>query len=178
MKDKTALDDQVQISLGRGCAAESSLSITGRVRLELRGPDGKTKAVREMSNLVVTVGKEYILDVWEDHDSGAGAPPTAMTSMKLGTDGTAPAIGNTTVGAYIAGSVLSPFTSVTQNTSTQIRYVTDWPAGAALLNIVEAGIFNNVADNDTGTMLARTTFAVINKLAADTLSITWDIEIT
>ena len=62
--------------------------------------------------------------------------------------------------------------------SLQIRYITNWPAGAALMGIVEAGIFNNALNNDTGTMLARTTFAVVNKLVADTLEITWDIEIT
>jgi len=176
MRDKTTLSDRVQTSLKRGCPTQSSLSIIGHVRIALRGPDGEVKDTRQVSNLVVTTGKEYLLDLWQGHDSG-GALPTAMASMKLGTDATAPAVGNTTVGAYIAGSVLA-FASVTQNTSTQIQYVTSWPAGAALLGIVEAGIFDNGVDNDTGTMLARTTFAVINKLAADTLEITWDIEIT
>ena len=37
------------------------------------------------------------------------------------------------------------------------------------------GIFN---DDETGTMLCRTVFAVVNKAANDTLSVTWTVTIS
>jgi hypothetical protein len=69
-------------------------------------------------------------------------------------------------------------TSTTQVTTTvtgdAIQYVATFPAGSGTAALTEAGIFNAAS---VGTMMARTVFAVINKGALDTLTITWKITI-
>jgi len=56
----------------------------------------------------------------------------------------------------------------------QIVYSATFPAGVATGAVVEAGIFNAAA---AGTMFCRTTFAVKNKEAADTITASWTITV-
>ena len=62
----------------------------------------------------------------------------------------------------------------TSVTNDSIQYVATFPAGTATAGLQEAGIFNA---SSAGTMLCRTVFAVINKGALDTLTITWKITV-
>jgi hypothetical protein len=52
--------------------------------------------------------------------------------------------------------------------------VGDWAAGTGTGAITEAGIFDVVTQN-TVNMWCYATFAVINKLATDSLKITWTL---
>ncbi|MBW2596802.1 MAG: hypothetical protein JRC93_12700, partial [Deltaproteobacteria bacterium] len=45
---------------------KETIKITGRVKIELFGPDGKLKDSREIKNLVVTVGLNHIADQMSD----------------------------------------------------------------------------------------------------------------
>ena len=56
-----------------------------------------------------------------------------------------------------------------------MQYDASWTSAAAAYAIKEAGIFNAATG---GTMLARTTFAVINKGTDDTVSISWTITVS
>ena len=81
-------------------------TITGRMQLELRGPDGQLKATRDVDNMVVTTGITAII---ERLDS---TPATAQPShMGIGTSGTAPAAGNTTLTAEPTREVMTGNTS-------------------------------------------------------------------
>ena len=137
---------------------------TGRLVITLTGPDGAVKETREIENLVVTVGKGYIASRMKD------ATATVMSHMAVGTTNTAPAVGDTTLAAE-AGRVALTSTNVVSNA---VTYSASFPAGTGTGALVEAGLFNA---SSSGTMLARTTFLVINKGAADTLGISWTVTI-
>lgn len=143
------------------------ISITGHVKIDVIGADGSVKDSREIKNLVVTTGKEYIASRMKD------ATATAMSYMELGTGTTAAAVGDTTLQTAISGS-RTALTSTTASTNTVV-YVASFPAGTGTGAVTEAGIFNAAS---AGTMLCRTVFSVVNKGAADGMSITWTITVS
>lgn len=145
----------------------SNATPTGRVKLQLIGPDGKIKEEQVVKNLVVDAGLDYIASRIE------GTSDAVMSHMEVGTDNTAPAAGDTTLGTAIAGSRVT-LTSTTV-TSNAVEYIGDFPAGTGTGAIVEAGIFN---DASTGSLLCRTIFSVVNKGADDTLKITWTVTVS
>jgi hypothetical protein len=63
-------------------------------------------------------------------------------------------------------------TTVTANA---IEYVASFPAGTGTGAVTEAGVFNAAS---AGTMLCRTVFSVVNKGAADAMSVTWTITVS
>jgi hypothetical protein len=144
-----------------------SIKITGDVKIDIIGADGAVKDSREIKNLVVTVGKSYIASRMKD------ATATAMTHMELGTGTTAAAVGDTALQTVISGSRVT--LSSTTVTTTSIAYVASFPAGTGTGAVTEAGIFNAAS---AGTMLCRTVFSVVNKGAADAMSITWTITVS
>ena len=94
-----------------------------------------------------------------------------MGWMAIGTGATAPAFGNTALGAEIDRNA----THLLTDSANVVTYVGNWAAGDGTnAAITEAGIFNAVS---TGTMLARATFTAINKGASDTLAITWTLTV-
>ena len=131
------------------------------MRLELRGPDGKLKEVREVHNTVTTAGKQGAADQ-------VLASPTLVTPgwMAIGT-GTPTA---TLLGAEIDRNAL---TSKTRSGAV-VTMIGDWAAGDGTGAITEAGTFDLVTDN-TVNMWMSASFAVVNKGALDTLSISWTL---
>ena len=95
-----------------------------------------------------------------------------MTHMAVGTGSTAAAAGNTALETQLGSRVALTSTTVTSNST---AYVATFGAGVGTGALTEAGIFNA---STSGTMLCRTLFAVINKGAADTMTITWTITIS
>lgn len=143
------------------------LKVTGDVSMVLYGPDGSVKETREINNLVVQTGLNYIASRMKD------ATATAMTHMAVGTTSTAAANGDTTLGAEVAAS-RTTLTSTTVTTNS-VAYACTFAAGTGTGALVEAGIFNAPS---AGTMLCRTVFSVINKGASDTLTITWTVTVS
>jgi hypothetical protein len=144
-----------------------SIKITGDVKIDIIGADGVVKDSREIKNLVVTTGKNYIASRMKD------ATATAMTHMELGTGTTAAAVGDTALQTAIASSRVT-LTSTTVTTNA-IAYVASFPAGTGTGAVTEAGTFNAAS---AGTMLCRTVFSVVNKGANDAMSITWTITVS
>ena len=144
-----------------------SIKITGDVKIDIIGADGVVKDSREIKNLVVTTGKNYIASRMKD------ATATAMTHMELGTGTTAAAVGDTTLQTAISGSRVT-LTSTTVTTNA-IAYVASFPAGTGTGAVTEAGVFNA---SSAGTLLCRTVFSVVNKGANDAMSITWTITVS
>lgn len=147
-----------------------TIKITGDVNIVLRGPDGQVKDQRDIKNLVVTTGKEFIAASMIKTTSNT---PAAMTHMELGTGTTAAAVGDTALETVISASRVT-LTSAT-NADAVTTYVANFPAGTGTGAVTEAGIFNN---SSGGTMLCRSVFSVVNKGADDTMSITWAITVS
>ena len=136
-----------------------SIKAVGHVTVQLNG-----QTVQEIPNLVVTTGKNFIA-------SRMTGSTTAMSHMAIGSSSTAAAVGDTALGAELGRVALSSGTT----TGAITTYSATFPAGTGTGAVVEAGIFNA---SSSGVLLCRTTFAVVNKGANDTLTITWQITIS
>ena len=141
--------------------------VKGDLVIEVRNPvTGEIKDRRELKNLVVTTGKTFIASRM------TGASATVMGWIGVGTSSTAAAVGDTTLGTELT-RVATTVSGGTVSTNT-VTYVTTFVAGSGTGALVEAGIFNAAS---AGTMLARTVFSVVNKGAADEMTITWVITV-
>jgi hypothetical protein len=145
--------------------AQETLEMFGRLKIEVFDADGQIKTVAEMPNLVVTTGKGYIASRMKD------ATATAMSHMAVGTSSTAAAVGDSALGTELARVTL---TSTTVSAGV-VTYVASFPAGTGTGALVEAGILNAAS---AGTLLCRTVFSVINKGAADSMTITWTVTVS
>lgn len=141
------------------------LKASGSLRVVLFDKDGAVKEEHYLKNLVVSVGKNFVASRM------VNATSAVMSHMAVGSDGTAAALGNTALGAELGRVALASSSSA----ANVVTYTATFPAGTATGAIVEAGIFNAGA---AGTMLCRTTFAVVNKSADDAMSITWTVTIS
>ena len=143
-----------------------NMKAKGRLSIVLKDADGNIKDQREVDNLVVDAGLDYIASRMKD------ATATAMSHMALGSDTTAAAAGDTDLESVLGSREALDSTTVTDNT---VQYISSFEAGDGTGAVTEAGIFNA---STSGTMLCRTVFDVVNKGANDTLSITWTISIS
>ena len=144
---------------------KDNVAATGALKIVVQGADGVVKQEHEVKNLVVNAGLAYIASRMKDTTLGA------MSHMSVGSGTTAAAGANTGLGSELNRVALTS-TTVTANA---IAYVATFGAGSGTGAITEAGLFN--ADT-AGTMLCRTVFAVVNKEAGDTMSITWTVTIS
>ncbi len=144
---------------------KEELKVTGGLKVEVKDKDGNVKDSRELKNLVVTAGLGYIASRMKE------ATATAMSHMAIGTDNTAAAAGDTTLGTEAARQALTS-TTVSSNT---VEYVASFAAGTGTGAITEAGVLNGASG---GTLLCRTVFSVVNKGASDSMTITWTITIS
>ena len=151
---------------------EELIKATGKVKIVVHDENGVVKEERNIDNLVVSVGKAYITSRM------IGTSSNVMSHMEVGTDNTAAAAGNTTLGSAVASS-RTALTSSTQTTSSttndSVQYVCTFPAGTGTGALVEAGIFNA---SSAGTLLCRTVFSVVNKGASDAMTITWTVTLS
>jgi len=145
-----------------------TLKITGAVSLKLLDKAGNVIDERSIPNLVVATGKTFIAASMLKTTVNS---PIAMTHMAVGTTSTAPAAGDVALGGEAGRVALGSATS----SSNVVTYTATFPAGTGTGALVEAGIFNAAS---AGTMLCRTTFSVVNKGAADAMSITWTITVS
>ena len=136
------------------------LKLTGNLTIAVND-----EIVQETKNLVVTAGKNFVASRMKD------TTKAAMTHMAVGTGTTAAAAGNTTLVSETDRNALTS-TTVTNN---EIAYVCTWAAGDATAALTEAGIFNASSGGD---MLCRTVFSVVNKAAADSMTITWTVTVS
>lgn len=142
------------------------LKLRGDVAIVLKDKNGNVKDSREIHNLVVSSGLEFICSRM------AGVSADVMSHMALGSSTTAAAAGDTDLGSILGSREALDSTTASSNT---ITYVSSFEAGEGTGAVTEAGIFNAAT---SGTMLCRTVFAVVNKAADDTMSVTWTITLT
>jgi hypothetical protein len=143
-----------------------NLKVTGALRVVLTGADGQIKDDRELKNLVVNTGLNFIASRMKE------ATATVMSHMALGTGTTAAAAGDTVLETEISGArVALTSTTVTAN---QVTYIASFAAGVGTGAVTESGIFNA---SSSGTMLCRTVFPVVNKQAGDSMTVTWTVTV-
>lgn len=138
-----------------------NFALTGALTIAING-----EVVQETNNLVVDAGKEWVAQRMSNAN-------TVMTHMAVGTGTTAAAGGDTALVTELDRNALTT-SGGTVSTNT-ITYACTWAAGDATGAITEAGIFDAATAGD---MLARTVFPVVNKGAADALTITWTITVS
>lgn len=142
------------------------LRMTGDVSIVLTGPDGKVKDNREIKNLVVNAGLAYVISRM------VGTAKSVMSHMALGSGTTAAAAGDTDLESILGSREALDSTTISGSNNEKVVYVASFEAGDATGAVTEAGIFNA---STAGDMLCRTVFAVVNKGANDSLTITWTI---
>lgn len=163
MQDNSKLTDKVTLKPGKGFS--DGLYFDANMHIQLFDKDGNLKDERFVHNTVTTVGKNNTADQL------LAAPSTVKpTHMAVGTGSPAA----TLLGTEIARVAL---TSKTRGANAIVTMVGDFAAGTGTGALTEAGIFNVVTAN-TIEMYCSASFAVINKGAADTLSISWTLTVS
>lgn len=143
-----------------------TLKIEGNLIILKTAGDGSQERI-EHKNLVVSVGKTNIAARM------SGNTAAVMSHMAVGTGNTAAVVADTTLQTELARVALT-VAGGTPSSNT-VTYSAAYGAGTGTGALTEAGIFNAAS---AGTMLCRTVFPVINKQAADSITITWVISIT
>lgn len=128
------------------------------------------KIVREIPNLVVDVGKDWLASRM------GGVVDDVMSHMAIGSGTTAADALDTAMETEITRNALNvPGGVVLDNT---IVYECTWAAddpditAPDVTTVSEAGLFNDVA---AGTMLAHSVFAAVSKGETDTMTISWTL---
>lgn len=149
-----------------------NLKVKGTLHILLQDNEGNTKYESIEENIIVATGLAHIASRM------AGTAQASMGWMELGTGTTGELVGNTLLETYIVGSrtATTPSIVTTTQTNDTVQHVAEFAPGIGTGAVTEAGIFNVVTQN-TGTMLNRITFAVVNKGANDSLTLTWKIKI-
>lgn len=143
-----------------------TVSVKGKLQINVIDENGNLKDQRNVDNLVVAVGKNYIASRMSSNSA------TIMSHMAVGTSNTSATTSQTLLGGE-NGRVSLDSTTVTANA---VSYIATFPAGTGTGTLTEAGIFNSPS-TDGGTMLCRTNFNDVNKASGDTIIITWNVTV-
>jgi hypothetical protein len=143
---------------------QENIKVTGDVTVTITGKDGQVKDQRQIKNLVVTSGKQFIA-------ARMVGTPAVMSHMAVGAGATAAAAGDTALGSELGRVALASGAA----SGAVVTYTATFPAGTGTGAVTEAGVLNA---GSAGTMLCRTVFAVVNKGADDAMSITWAITVS
>jgi hypothetical protein len=130
------------------------------MHLVLRDKFGNIKDERHVYNTVTTAGKQGAAD-----QILASPSLNKPTHMAIGTGSPS----GTALGTELDRNSL---TSKTRGSNAIVTMVGDWAAGDGTGAITEAGVFDAAS---VGNMWMSSSFSVINKGAADTLSISWTL---
>lgn len=143
-----------------------TIKMKGSLNIKLIDENEDLKDERDINNLVVAVGKEYIANRMTSNSN------TIMSHMAVGDGNVSPIVGDITLVGELARVGLDS----SNRTNNVITYVATFPAGTGTGAIAEAGIFNDGTAN-VGMMLCRTNFNVVNKGASDVIVITWNVTV-
>ena len=146
-----------------------NLKLSGQLNIVLKDKAGNIKDKREVKNLVVNKGLEYITSRMKD------ASKSVMSHMGLGSGTTAAAASQTDLVTLLGSREALDSTTISGSNNEKVVYVSAFEAGDATGAVTEAGIFNAASGGD---MLCRTVFSVVNKAADDTMSVTWTITLS
>ena len=148
---------------------KEGMPMKGHIKIELFDAQGNVKEKIEKHNTFMAVGDAHVAD-----QLAATSGEAAMGWMAIGTGSTAFTTSSTTLNSALDRNALASGYPEQQGgaSDNDVVYKATWAAGDGTGAIKEAGIFNS---SIAGTMLAASTFSVINKGASDTLTITWTV---
>jgi hypothetical protein len=138
---------------------QDGMKMSGKLTISLND-----EVVREVDNLVVTSGKEFVASRM------IGTSSSVMSHMAVGSGSTAAAAGDTAL-----GSELGRTTSSDSASGAVITYSATFAAGTGTGAVTEAGLFNA---SSAGDMLCRTVFSVVHKGASDSMTISWAVTVS
>ena len=141
-----------------------SRALCGEVETRLYGKNGLIRSFRKSKNMTVTKGFQMVCDMM----GKSTGQPVGFRYCAVGSNNTAPALGNTLLGGELARTI----GAYTRTADTVWTNEATFTAGVGTGTIVESGLFNIVTAN-AQTMLCRQTFGAITKGASDTLVVTW-----
>jgi len=152
---------------------EEPIQLKGSLRLVLNNIEGQEIERREVSNIIVTAGRAWILKHIAGSAVFAGNVTAPLNYLAVGTSTTAPATSDTTLNSETTRKVIDAFTT-TNITSNPPSYQLEasFATNEANTTLGEVGLLNSSA---TGTMLAHATFGTINKTTSNTLGISYTI---
>lgn len=147
---------------------EDCLKLKGTVHILLTDENGNVKHEDTIENMIVATGLAHIASRM------LGVAQAVMGWIAIGTGATAEAVGQTALVTEIARVASTPTNVTTTQTNDTVQHVATFAAGTGTGALTEAAILNAAS---VGTMLNRVTFAVVNKSANDTLTVTWKVKI-
>lgn len=158
----------------------------GHVTLTLYGADGSIKAYRQTDNTIVNNGDNATVNKMFGVARTTTATVGTFNAVQVGTSNTAVTTADTKLACdpNCAGHKVVGATSISTATHGNVVLTTTFNPGKitnSSASIVEAGIFDNTAANlssNSTNMFARQTFSSITVGSADTLTITWTINIS
>ena len=147
----------------------SKFILKGKVKIELFDADGNLKDFRLFKNTFMATGDAHVADQLD-----ATPAEAAMGYMAIGTSTATKTVGDIALNSELDRNALSANypDALTGAADNDVVYKATWAAADGTGALTEAGIFNSSIG---GSMLAGSTFSVINKGAADTLTITWTV---
>jgi len=160
----------VKYALGkRSKIGEVPFKIKGHMQILLFDEFGRLKEIREKDNIFCVGGYDLVAE----RVGNPGTSLAAANHIAIGTGTTAPTSSDTA----LAGFVFSRSGAYSHLSGSQTWSIqTTFAAGEGTAAITESGVFE--LSGGLGKMLARQTFAVINKGANDTLQVTWTFRVS
>ena len=144
---------------------QENLKVTGRWKLTAKHVKTGEIIVKEGHNLIVTVGKTLLGNMLID----TAGYDTGLTYCALGSDNTAPAIGQTQLVNEGGGAAMRKLITSRTIVINEITLSTFFTAAQSTLAIEEAGIFGHStagAAENSGIMWSRWLVSFDNSLAA------------
>ncbi len=145
-----------------GCERES-LPFHANLHIRIHDADGAVTQERVLHNIICQAGKNRLLA------ASGGAALSAFAYVAIGTGTTTPAATDTALQSEAARSPQQTPTNPSASVY-QVQYA--FGGGVGTGAITEAGLFDAATG---GNLLARQTFAAVNKGASDTLTIQWSL---
>ena len=146
------------------------IRMRGSIRMILGDLDGNILEEKNFQNLLVTIGRSWVLGQLESINIQTAQ---TITYLAVGSSTVAPVTGDTTLGLEVTRLAIGTFstTGLTNNPPSwqaQVSFATN----QANTTLAECGLFNSSAG---GTMLAHATFASFVKATSNTLNISYTI---
>ncbi|MEO9294493.1 MAG: hypothetical protein ABI347_02720 [Nitrososphaera sp.] len=156
-----------------------SFGLRGRVDMTLYDQSGQVKDERHLDNLIVGAGVEGVAFKIAPF-SGSVVSSTPYNYIALGTGNTAVDSSQTALAAELPvgasyGRLQDPQAIYSTSSGNKLILSVTFAPGQGTGTLRESGLFDA---STAGNMLARQTFADIQKAAGDTLTVTWTITLS
>ena len=160
-----------------------SMDMRGRCTLQLTNTDGQVVHRQVQGNQIVKSGRRLVAQLFGGVSSGA--PPTQVSHVAVGTDGTAPTDDDIALGAQRGDpnpitdvsytdfdEPLPPSTDVIKRTRVSVTAVFDFDEANGADPLREAGVLTAATG---GVLYNRVVFDPVTKTNAFKLTVLWDI---